>query len=372
MGHLQAREAAVRVVRRLARQPAVDHHAHAGQRHRRLGHVGRQYHAAATLGIGLQGFGLFFHRQFAVQGQHDEVFFPFSLREKGPGGPAPDLIRGRMRGERSPVAGPIATFVTPLPNPSPGGRGAQHRLHPRDLALARQEHQHIAGVREHGVFDGAARLYFDRLVPARGKVRHLHREATAFAAQPRRIEEPRQLLAVQRGGHHDDAQVLAQLRLHVQRQCQAEIARQMALVEFVEQDRPDPLQHRIVLDHPGQDAFGDHLDPRVRPDFVLETDAVADRAADRFAPLPGHEAGRRARRHAARLQHHDLAALQPRLVQQRQRHLGGLAGTGRGLQHQARMVGQAADDVRQQRGDGERGRWHAVRRIRPAASVGAT
>ena len=33
---------------------------------------------------------------------------------------------------------------------------------------------------------------------------------------------------------------------------------------------------------------------------------------------------------------------------------------------------QAADDVRQQRRDGERGRWHAVRRIRPVASVGAT
>ena len=73
VGHLQAREAAVRIVRRFPRQPAVDHHAHAGQRHRRLRHVGRQYHAAATLGIGLQGFGLLLHRQFAVQGEDDDV-----------------------------------------------------------------------------------------------------------------------------------------------------------------------------------------------------------------------------------------------------------------------------------------------------------
>ena len=37
--------------------------------------------------------------------------------------------------------------------------------------------------------------------------------------------------------HHHDAQVLAQLRLHVECQRQTEIGRQMALVEFVEQDR---------------------------------------------------------------------------------------------------------------------------------------
>jgi hypothetical protein len=50
-------------------------------------------------------------------------------------------------------------------------------------------------------------------------------------------------------------------RLHVERQRQAQVGGQMALVEFVEQQRADAFQHRIVLQHPGEDAFGDHLDP---------------------------------------------------------------------------------------------------------------
>ena len=44
---------------------------------------------------------------------------------------------------------------------------------------------------------------------------------------------------------------------------------------------------------------------------------------------------------------------QPRRVQQRQRHLGGLARAGRRFQHQPRLCGQRSADVGQQRGDGE-------------------
>jgi hypothetical protein len=120
----------------------------------------------------------------------------------------------------------------------------------------------------------------------------------------------------------------------------------MALVEFVEQQRADAFQHRIVLDHPGENALGDHLDPRRRRDLVLEADAVADRLPDGLAQLPRHELRGAARGHPARLQHHDLPALQPRRIEQGQRHLRGLAGTGRGFQHQrgceARLSAMAA------------------------------
>lgn len=111
----------------------------------------------------------------------------------------------------------------------------------------------------------------------------------ALAAQPRRIEEACQALAIQRGRHHYQSQVIAQLRLHVQRQRQAEVTAEMALVEFVEQDRTDFFQHRVVLQHAGQDAFGDDFNAGACRDLVLEADAVADRAADLFAQLPCHE-----------------------------------------------------------------------------------
>ncbi|MNT39486.1 hypothetical protein D3C72_1757340 [compost metagenome] len=134
-------------------------------------------------------------------------------------------------------------------------------------------------------------------------------------------------------------------------------------MEFIEQDRADGLQHRVVLQHPGQDALGDHLDARARRYLVLEADAVADGAADLLAELARHEHRGTARGHPARFQQDDPAALQPRRIEQRQRHLGGLAGAGRGFQHQPRVRGQVLLDLRQQRGNRELRGVH-VQRIR--------
>ena len=185
-----------------------------------------------------------------------------------------------------------------------------------------------------------------------------HRMAATFAGQPRRVQERGQALPVQGRRHHHDAQVLAQPGLHVQRQRQAQVGGQVALVELVEQQGADALQLRVVLDHPGQDAFGDHLDPGARRHPVLEADPVADRLADLLAELAGHEHRRAARRHPPRLQHHDPAPGQPRRIEQGQRHLGGLAGARRCLQHQPRMRGQAVADRWQQRGDGKVAGFH--------------
>src|SRR3546814_8666058 len=57
-------------------------------------------------------------------------------------------------------------------------------------------------------------------------MRNLHRKAAPRARQPRRVQQLRQALAIERGRHHHDAQVLAQRCLHVERQRQAEVAGQ--------------------------------------------------------------------------------------------------------------------------------------------------
>ena len=112
--HVQPRETAVGIEARLARQAAVDHHAHAGQGDRGFGDIGRQHHPATAIGRWLQHPRLLLHRQFAVQGQH--------------------LGIGRQRGR------------------------FQRRLHPRDLALAGQEHQHIARMPGQRLLGGPPRL----------------------------------------------------------------------------------------------------------------------------------------------------------------------------------------------------------------------
>jgi hypothetical protein len=52
--------------------------------------------------------------------------------------------------------------------------------------------------------------------------------------------------------------------------------------------------------------------------------------------------------------------MQPRCIEQGQRHLRGLARAGWGFQHQARMRGKGIADRRQQRRDGEVGGIHAA------------
>ncbi len=227
--HVQAREATVGVVARLAREPGVDHHAHAGERHAGFGDVGGEHDAAAAVRIRLQHAALLFDGELAVQGEHVDA------RER---------------------AGGVAA----------AGSGPQQRFHARDLALPGQEHQHVARMLCQHLLHRASRLVFQRFVAACGKVRDRHGEAASGTAQPRRVEETGQPLAVERGRHHHDAQVLAQPGLHVQRQRQAQVGRQVPLMEFVEQQRADAFQHRIVLQHAGEDAFGDDFDPCRRAD----------------------------------------------------------------------------------------------------------
>ena len=125
--------------------------------------------------------------------------------------------------------------------------------------------------------------------------------------------------------------------MHIERECQPKIAAQMALVEFVEQDGADVFECRIVLDQSSQNAFGDYFNARAGRYLVVEPDAVAHGVANILAQLLCHERRCCACCHAARLQYQDLLACTPRRIQQRQRHLGGLAGAGRCFEHEARV-----------------------------------
>ena len=117
--------------------------------------------------------------------------------------------------------------------------------------------------------------------------------------------------------------------LRVEREREADVGVQAALVELVEQHRRDALERRIALQHAREHAFGDDLDARAFADARLEPHAVADGVADALAERRGHALGDGARREPARLEHHDALAARPRLLEQRERHDGALAGAGR-------------------------------------------
>ncbi|MNP18243.1 hypothetical protein D3C76_1107160 [compost metagenome] len=104
-------------------------------------------------------------------------------------------------------------------------------------------------------------------------------------------------------------------------------------MELVENQQAHAFQRRVGLQAAGKNAFGHHLDTGFRPDLAVQANAVTHRFTDLLAQFTGQPFGCRPRRQAPRFEHENGLPGQPRLVQQRQRHAGGLAGAGGRFEH---------------------------------------
>jgi hypothetical protein len=60
-------------------------------------------------------------------------------------------------------------------------------------------------------------------------------------------EMPRQAHFIERRRHHQDLEVLAQPRLRIERQREAEIAVEASLMEFIEDQEPDIAERGVGL-----------------------------------------------------------------------------------------------------------------------------
>ena len=127
-------------------------------------------------------------------------------------------------------------------------------------------------------------------------------------------------------------------RLRAQREREAQIGVEATLVEFVEDDEPDAIERGVALQATREDAFGDDLDARARPDARVAAHAIAHGLADVFAAKLRDAMRGGARGEAPRLEHHDRLAAEPRCAVERGRNERRLAGAGRRLQDAARVV----------------------------------
>ena len=143
----------------------------------------------------------------------------------------------------------------------------------------------------------------------------------------------------------------------------------MALVEFVEKNRGDAAQLRILNQLAQENSLGDKTNARLfRRDF-FEANLVADFVAEPAAAFEGDAAGEQARGEAARLQDDDLAVAEQAAIEQDLRHLGGFSGTGRRLEDEARPGGERPDDLVLQFVDREIARGHPANVQRPTLNV---
>ncbi len=223
---------------------------------------------------------------------------------------------------------------------------AEKILGAADFRGARQERQHRTGIGAQRHRDGVRHLPLQRRIGLAAEIAGLDRKGAAFAGDDGRIPQqsgdPR---TIERRRHHENAQILTQANLSVARQRQAEIGVERALVKFVEQDRGDARQFRIIENLACKNAFGDDFDPGGARNLRAEAHAVADSLADTLPDGFGHPFGAGAGRDPARLQHHNFPVLQPRRIEQRQRHPRGLARAGRRHQHGGVVLRERAREL---------------------------
>ncbi len=175
----------------------------------------------------------------------------------------------------------------------PGGKTATR---PTDLLDTGQERQDLAGIGARVARDGLLDRTGD-LLGQRGRgrppVADLDRVRPALDPDDRRIaEEPRDGLSLHRGRHHDQDQVVADRLADFAKKRQGQVGVQAPLVELVEHHGADAFEERVVDELAVEDALGDDLDPRLRPDPLFKADLVADPAADCPAVLLGDPARR--------------------------------------------------------------------------------
>ena len=137
--------------------------------------------------------------------------------------------------------------------------------------------------------------------------------------------------------HDDDLQIGPRRFLQPQRARERDVAIEMPLVKFVEENRADVAQLRILDQLTQQDAFRDEADARAFRDDVLEADLVSDFVAEPAIPLRRHARRKQPRREPTRLQNHDLAIAEQAVLEQDLRNLRRLSGASRRLQNEPRL-----------------------------------
>ena len=143
-------------------------------------------------------------------------------------------------------------------------------------------------------------------------------------------------VGVERGRHHNYAQVRTDNLLGLKRQGKRYVGGKTALVIFIENHRRHPFECRVGHEHPFENPLGNYLNPGGVADARLEAHSVTDGASHRFAEHCGHAYGNLAGSQTPRLQHQNLLrSFLLRPFENRERQERGLARARRRCHHEA-------------------------------------
>src|SRR5471032_749876 len=106
----------------------------------------------------------------------------------------------------------------------------------------------------------------------------------------------------------------------------------MALVKFIEENRGDATQLRILNELPQEDSFGHEADAGAIRRDVFEANLVADFFTEPAVTLGSDSRSEEAGREPARLEDHDLAVAKQFMIEEDLRNLGGFSRASRRLE----------------------------------------
>ena len=163
-----------------------------------------------------------------------------------------------------------------------GDHLAELRFGPPDLADPRQEHEHVANLFLQRPHDGRHHRRFDPVLARSSRSAapasrrwsgrhpvHVDVEHAALALDHRRAEEAGQALDVGCRRHRQQAEIGTDRRGDIEREGEAEIGREIALVDLVEDHETDARQLGVVLQASREHTFGEHFDAGVGTDVAL-------------------------------------------------------------------------------------------------------
>ena len=207
-----------------------------------------------------------------------------------------------------------------------------------DLALAWQEHQHVAvWIDLRQPIDRPRDMPGKLLVVIRRQEKLLHGKGPAFRGDHGSVvEECREGPGVQRGGGNHQLQVRATLQQPLE-VAEQEVDVQRPLVGFVQNQRVVLLEVRIALRFGEQDPVGHELDPCPLRGLVLEAHLIADEFPQRTFQFLRHPLRHARRRDPPRLGAADLARAPGQRLRHHLRQLRRLPRTGFADHHDHRI-----------------------------------
>lgn len=151
-------------------------------------------------------------------------------------------------------------------------------------------------------------LLFQWTAIGSGEVLDLDLERTARTMKDRApAEVSRHLGYIQRRRHDDELEIGPRPELKAVQKRETDVARDVALVEFVQHNRAHSREKWIRDQPPLQYAFGDESQTRSRARHFFEPNLIPDGLAERLAQLLGHPASCKPGGEATWLQDDDFA-----------------------------------------------------------------